>query len=529
MDLDRYLEVLIAGEIPQPKEIVAEIPGPTSDELADALDDAADEIGSPRFAISDDSLLAFATIRGNPWDLHDVLESLSALSLKFPELTFGVALDGERGELRAGAYTGVPFDTIAAWAAEYPRPHCATTDLCATLECSGAIDRVREELGRWGHLGFELSDHGDTLSVTISRPDRIAFVVAQALGALWLEPEPWRAELELAGELAWRCTIDDLPGALALETLLPTLLADAPNSAEPEPEPAFEPAPSLEIARLAQPELLALEPSSQRRLVLGDDGVFRPVQVTPPGARRALGPGVEVEVAFQLGRIRHRIVAGERTSRAFVNSSAMARDGARVLLTAERDGQSELLALDLATFAETRICAAPDRPSELFVQAGEILGVVHDRNQTRVVRYPDGVVRTRVPGSLEHCWRDGDALIVTTDHRDSNETRLHRIALADGTTRSAALGAGRTAVCSCAGPWLAWQGRDAATVRVLERLEPRNERALAAGLEVYDLAISATGALAIVLAAGDSTLLEVTRGAVVARHRLPAPCAVAWC
>jgi hypothetical protein len=150
MQLDAYVRALAADTVVRPKEIVVQL-AKASDEVVDAINKA----GPLSFALTDGRAISWATVRGNPWDTHDVVAAVCELSRAFPAYTFEVALepDGERGTMQGGNPTGLSVSSLAAWVAQHPRPRFTGTkvraDLVLTLPAR-ARRSVRAELEHYG-------------------------------------------------------------------------------------------------------------------------------------------------------------------------------------------------------------------------------------------------------------------------------------------------------------------------------------------------------------------------------------------
>ena len=76
MDLARYVHALATAAIPMPQELDVTAVGCATDEAVDAVNHAADLADALRFAIVGDAAIAFANVRGNPWDLAAVVDRL---------------------------------------------------------------------------------------------------------------------------------------------------------------------------------------------------------------------------------------------------------------------------------------------------------------------------------------------------------------------------------------------------------------------------------------------------------------------
>lgn len=559
------MRALVAADVPRPKEIFVRLAGAT-DELADQLAEIAHEVGCPPFSIDGDELVTWAKVHGNPWDTHDVLAALAALSRRVSLRTFSVVLDpdGTAGALRDGKLTGIAFAPLAAWVTAHPRPRHAAADVRAGLRVRG-VDEV--ELAG---LDATASQVAGELAIEVARTDHIAPAVRRVVQGVAFLDEPWRVELTLTGGIAWRHAFARFIEGVELEQLIGTLLADVPRPQTLPPPPIALPR-SPELAAFA-PDL-ALEELDGTLLAPGPDGEFAPVARAPslwssdrrfavrwsgpelvewidvaagvtrdvhaapaPYSRRPLGFAgdalVLIETDLELGRIRSRLVVHppdghERTSRAFVNPSAIGIvDERTVALDAERDGTAELLAIELATWSETRLRAGdPVRPSEILGHAGATLGILGTRDATTIVRYPSAEPLHALAGALERVHRDGDVLwILTSEHDDGQRfvTHLHRVGLADGRVATHELGRARTDLYRFAGAWLAWYGRDLRAIRRFEHGEPRGELAIPAGYRWDDVALAPDGALAVTFT-GDDTVLEVWRGERHLRVALPEP------
>ncbi len=572
--LDRYMRGLLDEKLPCPKELFVRIEGAADDALADELATAADELGAPRFMISDGALITWAKTWGNPWDLHDAMTGLRALSARFPTLVFAIDLapDGPAGQLRAGAFVDLPFADLASWVAGHPRPRFAGVDLRATLTVRSSrtvLAKLRDELAALAPI----TEIRGGLALAIDRADHVASLTDRAIRAVAFADDAWRLEIELTGALTWRHTVTDFVGALALKCLLATLLRGVPSPPGPiavdEPIPDLVPAPAL--ARIALPDVLEVEIAERRWVMRSADGAFTPVpasELAPdlgiaPSAyrRRELGKlggdRILVDTALDLGRIRKRLVVRapdgtERSSRDFINTTGPELDlaGARAFLIAERDGVPELRVVDLAIFAETCLCSFADvaAPDQLLFH-GALYGLVRDRTATRVVRYADGTpeVIAEVAGAFELCTRLGEVILIQAcvlefDHDRNRVLRhdslLHEVSLATGRVRSVPLGPGRCDSVRRTGVWLAWSGSGLDVVRIFEGLELRRELPIPPGHQLRSLAISSSGAVARVLTDDLSArtvdevprtiVLEVARGDELATCAMPMPLTVEW-
>lgn len=558
--LDRYLAALGDDELVLPKEVFARIEGAASDSLADALDDAADQLGcGVRFAIMDDSLVSWAKMRGNPWDLHEVLGELRALSARLSELTFAIQYDpdGPSGTLRAGRYDAdIPVEPLARWVERFPRPNLVgsiTHAQIAVVAPADACEQIRASLAGRGPIGLDPTPDG--LAIAVPHAGHIAFAVDAAVRPLIFLDTPWSCRIALGGAFAWTHEVTSFVETIALGWLLGTAL---PYDFTPEPSAPIE-LPALgEIAAFLDGETLELEHDSGR-FAIAADGSAHPLPPRPrpgprPGSRRPLGVvgdvRVELETTLRLGRSKYRIVVlppsgPEQRSAVLINGGAVALDPARarVIMTAERDGAPHLVAVAIPALTERVLLglpAEPERsPRELIVVGDATIGVFWDRRETTLCRLVDDarfVPFARVPGAPEaRLERDGDDAYlyatVGSDTGHDERTDLYQVSLVDGTVRAAATidERGRVRLGERAGHWRAWQRRDSPAIQIVERLELRATVVPPAGREVWDFAISPRGTLAVVTTGTDGDAkLRIVRGEAHVEQALPATVAVRW-
>lgn len=560
MQLDDTMRALLAADLVRPKEIFVKLAG-AGDALADQLGTAARELGIPPFAISDGELWSFVSVRGNPWDTHDALTALRALSQRFSDLGFELGLDPEgTGTLRAGELTGIAFGPLARWVAAHPRPRHSRGDVRAAL----GIRATRTTIAK---LREELADYASSDGLVIDRTDRIAYVLGNVVRRLVFEPEGWHCELVLRGGIDWRYTVSDFRAAYELECLVGTLFAEVQPMPEPERAPGELPR-APEIARVLGTDQLLVTALSGKYAALLPDGRFVPVPAPPRywsddrslavrAEMRALLEWVDVETGeirdvgagrrsamgfagsdlvlresiFELGRIRTKLVVhardgSERTTREFINTAGDSIvDPRTIVLSAERDGVPELISIDLATLTETVVCSLRDQPEPrvLYRHGDALIGLTRSKD-LEIARYPSRELVATLPGSIERVWRDGDVIWIVATRRSDDAYRsfLHRITLADGSHQTIDLAPLRSNRAKVAGAWLLWQGFDDRVLRRFENGEPRGEVALPSA-EIWDFAISSTGAVAWVSA---EHVLEVIRGDARARVELPADYAI---
>jgi hypothetical protein len=542
MELDAYVRALVDADVVRPKEIIVEIL-----RASDAVVDALNAVGPLSFALGDGRAMTWAKVRGNPWDSHDMLTAVSDLSRKFPASTFSITLDpdGDCGTMRDGDVTGIDVAALATWVARHPRPRFAGIELHAELVLEAHAERraMRDGLASSG-LAVEIEDAPGGIVVRVERADHVAAVVSMALRAAQLLDVSWTCKLALSGDLTWRCEVSDLSTGIALECLLTTLLRDVPSQPS-APTAAQKLPPAPELARIGGADQLVLSLDDDSLVALRPDGAFQPTtgtpaHVVPPAAppfrRYVRGSSGSVlvitEQHLQLGRIQTRIVVlaadgSERTSRVYINPSELAlMDDARVVFSAEREGVPELLSIDLATFAETKLLDLAHAPDRLYPQGDAVIALHLGRPNT-VKRYPSNEQLTTFDGRAWHIRREGDVVYIVVHHGYGSigahdRAALLAIELATGATRTVELGNEHTHRVASNGRWLAWISRGHNVMRVFEALEHRCEIELPEG-NVWDVAISPSGAVAYVIGEPDASAILG-----VAQIELSQPVGVRW-
>jgi len=470
-ELDRIYAALLRDDIPGPKEVIARVAESPSDELIDRIDDVQDQLGGVmQFSIMGDDVLAFAKVRGDPWELHEVLRELSELAKHFPiELDYEPEQDVDPAQL-------------AAWVAQHPRPQPAGfTGAHITCHAPPAqLASIREALAAWP---VELQ--GNVLRV--AQPAAIRAVVDAVLRELVFVDAAWSVEVALEGAVPWRVTVSSFAHMIALGYLLAALVPYEPRDTDSEDH--------VELPVLSGAEQLEHHPPYQRgplRRAIGD----------------IAGEPVHLETKLRLGRIKSWLHYRGAKSRVFINAGAIAVDVDRVVLVAERNGVAELIAVALPGFAETRLRVFEKGeygnnkvPRELACHEGHVILVWSD-DDTRFVR-DDEVPVARIPGSLERLDREGDILYAFTND-------LYRISLSDGSVRAAGTrGNERVERFVREGRWYAWTFRDAREIYVAEDARVVRTFELPADEEMWTFALSPSGTLATITRTDDRYTLHV--------------------
>jgi hypothetical protein len=468
-ELDRLYLALQRDDVPGPKELIACVAAPATDELVDQLDDAqAVAGGSLQFAIMDDELVAFATVRGNPWDLHDVLREVAVLTERFPI------------EIQYEPPQEIDAAALAAWVARHPAP--------APAGFTGARIRCRVPADRLDAIREAIADRGVELDGEVIRLGATAIpgVVDAVLREVVFADDPWSVEVALDGPSPWTVTVTSFAQRIALGYLLDALAPYAPPVDEPEPQ--------IELPALSGAEQLEHVPRVRINKIrtIGE----------------VTGDPVSIETKLRLGRIRTWLHYRGQRSRAFINTKPIAVDVDRVVLGAERDGTAELLSIALPGFVETKLqtFAKGDHginrvPSEIAVHDGRVILVWSTPDETRFVR--DDSTLARIPGSLERLDRAGDVVYAFTND-------LYRISLADGSVRAAGTQSSeRVELFVARGRWYAWAFRDGTEIYVAEDARVVRTLSVPAGETSWTFDLSPTGTLAAVSRGEDRYTLHV--------------------
>jgi hypothetical protein len=237
---------------------------------------------------------------------------------------------------------------------------------------------------------------------------------------------------------------------------------------------------------------------------------------------------VMVESSLAIGHIRQWLVLHdtsgvERTSPAYTNSRCIAIDpeAGNVFLTAQTEGATRLLEIATASLQERVLYTFGDgeeEPRELIVTEGAgLLGVFSDREQTSFRRF-DGERGFRSFATIPEMrdWETlvdgGFAYLITRVPPDSGgdarPSHLHEVCLADGAVKTLtpfgkSIVAERVARWTKQGPWIALVALSLETVYLFEAGALRRRFSLPSGHAISGMALSETGALALVVSEGD--------------------------